>query len=103
MNLKQATQFLTTYLRRLSYGETVRPARDWLLIVAIVGVFIIASVSWSYWVFYRIGTGESAIPGAGATPSVNPVTVQTVTDVFDARAAERAHYLNDYRFVDPSQ
>lgn len=102
MNLKfNSLSSIANAARRFSYGSRIRPQRDWFVLVSVSLALLVASAGWSYWLFHNAsvdGTSE-AVPGA----SINVSAFDTVRTVFEKRAAERAHYLTDYRFVDPSK
>ena len=102
MNLSQLTAFIHKYLRVFRYGDRVKPTRDWFIIISLAGVLLLGSAGWSYWLFEQTSNSKDA-QLQRPTPSVNTASVETVRTIFDARATERAHYLSDYHFVDPSR
>lgn len=104
MNLPKfsGTGSLTALLNKVSYGDHLRPQRDWIVIISVAGILLIGSAGWSYWLFERISWTESSLT-MGARGNLNTSVLDQVRSIFDQRAAERAHYLNDYRFVDPSK
>jgi len=102
MNYTRALSSLTVYARKIRYGDRLRPQRDWYLIVVVATVLLIVSAGWSYWVFHETSLAESNAKNS-ADASINTSVIDTVRTVFDKRAAERAHYQTDYRFVDPSR
>ncbi len=103
MNLSKLTDInsLRSALSRVSYGDRLRPQRDWLAVITITGILLLASGGWSYWLFEQVAMNEQQGTDAVAT-HINTSALDTVDRVFAARAAERAHYQDDYRFVDPS-
>ncbi len=103
MNLASLTTFLKKYLRMFSYGDRVRPQRDWLILMMIMLGILAVSAGWSYWLFEHISSGEAESQSATPATSVKAVSLDTVRTVFDARAIEHTHYLSDYHFVDPSK
>jgi hypothetical protein len=103
MNLTSLTALKTRISRYLRYGDHIRPQRDWLFIMGMGAILFIVSASWSYWIFHRVSAGESLETQAGGAPTINAATLESVKAIFDTRSAERAHYQNDYRFVDPSR
>ncbi len=92
----------THLLRAGRYGEHVRPLRDWFILVSIVGILLLVSGVWSYVVYYQF-TNETDIKTMATPLKVNTASLTTVRTVFEKRAVERAHYLSDYHFVDPSR
>lgn len=92
----------THLFRAFKYGEHIHPLRDWLIMVSVVGILLAASSIWSYVVYYEF-TSEKEGNTAPALLQVNTASLTTVRAVFEKRATERAHYLSDYRFVDPSK
>jgi hypothetical protein len=102
MNLTTLTTPVRRFLRQVTYGDRIRPQRDWLLIIGVGGIIFLVSVTWNYWLFHKVSAGESLQAGTAAAPVIDTATLESVRAIFDRRAAERAHYENDYRFVDPS-
>lgn len=102
MNFSKITAHLKGYLKFLQYGDTVRPVRDWLVIVSIATLLVLAAAGWSYELF-RTTTAPTESEGAAPSTSVSRTSLDTVRGIFEKRAEERAHYLTDYRFVDPSR
>jgi hypothetical protein len=103
MNLSTLSSRATALLKTLRYGDRVRPFRDWLAVMCIVGVLLVASAGWSYLVFQKTSDGEILGAPTTALAPISTASLDTVRTVFDKRAAERMHYLSDYRFVDPSK
>jgi hypothetical protein len=92
----------TRTFRMIRYGEHPRPVRDWLVVMAIVAIFLMGSAGWSYGLFLQVSHGDAA-NSALPTTGVNTASLATVRAIFEARAAERARYISEYRFVDPSR
>lgn len=101
MNLNLNT--VTRYLKKISYGDRLRPFRDWVVIVVVTLLLIAAVASWSYFLFVRISNGEMLGATPNATSEEANTSLETVQSTFAERATERAHYRADYRFVDPSR
>lgn len=91
----------TKGLKGVGYGATLRPSRDWLLLLAFSFACLLISVGWNLWTFNKVTEGGSV--GAG-TPvqEVGTPAVDSVTKLFEERAVEEAQYKSEYRFVDPS-
>ncbi len=86
---------------RFEYGEHLRPLRDWMIMLSVAGVLLIASAAWNAWTFYRAWTGESV--GADAiAPGVMTNEIEAAKKVFEMRALEESRYEGEYHFVDPS-
>jgi hypothetical protein len=102
MRMKMPFVDVSTAIRKASYGERLRPERDWLLLLAGAGLLLVASIVWNLWLFRSVG--EGAVIGAGAAPAAFDATpIQSVRAVFDSRAREEARYAGDLHFVDPSR
>lgn len=92
---------LTKNMRIARYGVQLHPVRDWFFILGIGTALLVASVLSNLWYFAKVTGGES-IGTDTAAPAVRGVNLAPVNDLFERRAAERARYLGEYRFVDPS-
>ncbi|HRH24318.1 MAG TPA: hypothetical protein PK109_01885 [Candidatus Paceibacterota bacterium] len=97
---------LTAFLKRFSSHDGTKhldPTRDWLLLLALVIIALIASVVWNAWFFFIALEEESTSQSAPveATPDTN--SVEKAQALFELRAAEEARYRNEYRFIDPSR
>jgi len=86
--------------KHLRYGSSIRPARDWFVLLAFFALFLLASLAWNLWLFSQVTKGQ-AIGNATSTPATQ-IPLDTVKSLFSDRAQERSHYQSDYRFVDPS-
>lgn len=89
-------------LEKLSYGERLRPTRDWLFIISIVGILFVASAGYNYWLFSETKTTENSSSKVTVVSSTTSST-SSVADIFSARAREQENYMKVYRFVDPSR
>jgi hypothetical protein len=85
---------------RMSYGERVRPTRDWLTLLSIAALLFIASAAWNVWLYYRVLEGPAS--GNASAPTLDTAAVTNAKKALDARAAEEAKYEHGYSFVDPS-
>jgi len=90
----------STVSKRLRYGASLRPMRDWFVLLAFFVLFLLISLAWNLWLFSQVTQGQQ-IGTATSTPDTQ-IPLESVTTLFDARAQERTHYQHDYRFVDPS-
>jgi hypothetical protein len=82
------------------YGERLNPARDWLALVSVAAILLVASIGWNVWLFLRVTNGD-AIGTATDTRSLNPASIDSVDVLFQKRAATETDYKNAH-FVDPS-
>jgi hypothetical protein len=101
MNPAKILSRITRSLEAVKYGDQVRPLRDWFIVLSIAAILLVASAVWSYGVYYTFTTEKDAAKGPDLRQAL-PASVGTIRGIFERRAVERAHYLNDYRFVDPS-
>lgn len=90
-----------SFLQRFSYGDRMRPSRDWLFLLAASVILVLASVAWNAWLFMSVQQGD-VIGSAEAIESFDAKPVETAREVFRARATEEGKYRGEYRFVDPS-
>jgi len=102
MNAPSASSVLAR-LRTLRYGNRPQPQRDWFLLIVISAILFAGGAAWSYWVFLQANQVEAPAAASDSAAGLNPASIDTVNAVFQKRATERAHYQNDYRFVDPSR
>lgn len=91
---------LSSITKKLRYGDRPRPGRDWIVLLAVFIVALAASVVYNLITFSQVTRGEKIGNAPVTTPA--QIKLDQVKNLFDARAAERAHYTSDYRFVDPS-
>ncbi len=98
-------KILTTITKKfeghLSYGEHLRPIRDWMVLCALFAIGFLVSSAWNAWIFYRVVQGESV-----GTPTTLPVVetseIEAAQQAFLKRAVEQSKYEGEYHFVDPS-
>jgi hypothetical protein len=88
-------------IARISYGERIRPTRDWLLLLSIAALLFIASAAWNAWFYYRVLEGP--VSSAEPAPTLDTAAVTNAKKVLDARAAEETRYEQGYSFVDPAK
>ncbi len=84
-------------------GDKKRPSRDWLALLAIALLLLIASIGWNVWTFIRITSGEVVGEGPSVVTGPDTSALERVREVFTNRKAEEQRYLTEYRFVDPSK
>lgn len=103
MNPKHLLARVQKVIARFSYGDQVRPLRDWFIVIAIALLLLAGSAGWSYYLFERTSASDILGPVGTAAGTVNTASLDTVREVFLTRAGERVHYQTDYHFVDPSR
>jgi hypothetical protein len=91
----------SSLLSRFTYGRRLKPYRDWFVLITLFFVCLIGSFVWNLWLFSKVTNGQ-AIGNTPPEPPQHAVNLDGVKAMFDARAAERTRYENQYRFVDPS-
>lgn len=98
--MKSISNLIRSITRALSYGSRLRPTRDWLVLLSLFTLLLIASVGWNLIQFTRVAQGEKI----GNVEATAPAQIQvgTVQDLFKKRAEERVRFQSQYRFVDPS-
>jgi len=88
--------------KMFSYGERMRPFRDWFILIAIFGAFCTASMVWNLWLFAKITAGET-IGVATTTPVQQAPAFDVVEGLFVERGEERTRYIETYLPQDPSR
>ncbi|MGK2908739.1 MAG: hypothetical protein ACSLE1_02920 [Sphingobium sp.] len=88
-------------LKKLGYGDRVRPSRDWFVLLAIACVLVGASIGWNV-LLYKTAERGGAIGDERLPEPFDAAPIESVRAVFESRALERAQYEQGPRFVDPS-
>lgn len=88
-------------LHAVEYGEVLRPARDWFVLLSIAAVLILISAAWNVWVFVQAGRGEP-VGAQVEAPGGSANAIERAQALFEARRLEDARYRSEYQFVDPS-
>lgn len=91
---------LNSVTKGLRYGKRLRPARDWLVLLAIFMAALAISVAYNLWLFSQVTRGQKV--GDAPVTASTQIPLDQVKGLFDARASERERYASEYRFVDPS-
>lgn len=89
----------------LSYGRRLEPARDWLIVLAVGGACLLASVGWNLWLFHQAANGETfgSRPASVASP-FDQSKLDSLVKIFSDRASEMTKYKDGaYHFIDPSK
>ncbi len=92
-------------VRKIKYGNRLRPSRDWLILIAGAALALISIVTWTTFNFLRVVDGPSVVDTAqNKSVIVDNVAMQEVRQIFDTRAMEQAKYESgEYTFADPSK
>ena len=93
---------LAPFLKRFSYGQRIRPARDWFALLSVAIVLLIASVLWNLWLLKSVERGGT-IGNEAPPPAFDAAPIESVRALFEARSEEERRYRQEYRFVDPSR
>ncbi len=96
---------LSGLLRTFRYTGKLRPERDWLALLSVAILLLLASIAWNIWFFINLTTSENSAPVAAVAHSTtsSSASVSNVQEVFKARATEQNNYQQTYTFVDPSR
>lgn len=96
---------MNSFLRRLHFGASLDPVRDWLMMLILSAIALIGIVVWNVWAFDTIASGGTIGAPTTRAPSVfSQTSLDAVRTIFANRAAEEAKYETGvYRFTDPSQ
>ena len=86
-----------------AYGERIRPARDWFVLLGISILLLLLGIGWNVFLFNQFenapATSNSVVAPAQQNASASITKVQTI---FQQRATEETNYQQNYHFVDPS-
>ena len=97
MNMKLSSLKGPSFVK---YGDRPNPTRDWLVLISVVAVLLLASLAWNVWLFARVTSG-AAIGSESVSAPLNSASSASVTELFKKRAEIETEYKNT-RFVDPS-
>ncbi|MEK7602565.1 MAG: hypothetical protein AAB472_03715 [Patescibacteria group bacterium] len=103
MNFTTLQKTLGRIFRNVRYGSHPKPYRDWFWILIVTLTLLIGSVGWSYYVFLSTSSDDSGTSAVSLKRTLPTIPLDAVKHLFMVRAEERAHYLSDYHFVDPSR
>jgi hypothetical protein len=90
-------------LHLVEYGKQLNPARDWLVLLIISGVLLIASAVVNIFIFVGVRNGPGEATLTSGAPTIDANTVSSIEAVFKKRASEQGNYEHVYEFVDPSK
>ncbi|MBU2158600.1 hypothetical protein KJ848_00210, partial [Patescibacteria group bacterium] len=88
-------------LKHLSYGEHIRPARDWFTLLSVAVFLSGCSLAWNLWLLHTVEAG-GVIGNEAASARFDTAPIQSVQGVFEGRKNEELRFTREYRFVDPS-
>jgi hypothetical protein len=103
MNLASLRKQLPKFLKNAAYGDRPQPLRDWWLVLGTTLILLIGSAGWSYVVFQQVSTDVTSTTSVSSVPQTGANALETVRLIFERRAVERARFLSEYHFVDPSR
>ena len=89
-------------MKRLAYGERLRPARDWFVLLSLAGILIVASAVWNLGAVREVER-SGAPENLGAPAAFDETPIASVRAVFEARADAYERYRTGPGFVDPSR
>lgn len=89
-------------LRHLSYGDHVRPARDWFTLLSVALFLVAVSLTWNLWLLRSVEQG-GMIGTEPAPATFDEAPIRSVQGVFKSREEEELRFKREYRFVDPSK
>ena len=94
---------LSSVKKVFAYGDQIRPARDWFILLTTVFILFLVSIAWNIFLFNQFQNVQSAVTVAApqASQSIAP-TITKVQTLFQQRATEETNYQQNYHFVDPS-
>lgn len=85
----------------LRYGNRLRPARDWLVMLGFATLIFIASVAANVYFFMQVSGGE--ILGGGSVSKLEAPPLEEAHALFTSRVEESVRYRSEYSFIDPSR
>lgn len=91
---------LRSVSKKFSYGQRIRPARDWYYLLLACVVLVAFSVGWNLWLLARVERGEMFGTDV-QSENFDTAPIESVREVFELRKAEELKYKREYRFVDP--
>ena len=93
-------------VRLSGYGPKLNPARDWLILVAVLLLLVFVSTAVQTYFFSRVAGEPSSVIGTGKeNPGLfDRSGLEEVFDLFKMRAEMAGKYQRgDLRFIDPSK
>jgi hypothetical protein len=101
--MKNSLASLESLKKIFTYGERIRPVRDWFVLLAITTILLIIGVFWNIYIFNQFENVKTPASDTHTPQLQNLETsVQKVQTIFQSRATEENNYQQTYQFVDPS-
>lgn len=89
-------------LPMLSYGTRIDPVRDWLVLLIVFGILLLATLAFHAWLFFTVTRPDQSPDMGAAAEDVSGELLERTRDVFTERAREADRYRS-FEFVDPSR
>jgi hypothetical protein len=89
-------------LSAFKYGKTIRPHRDWLILLALLLGLLIGSGIFNAWLFNKVVRGEFLGDTLEVAPTPALDTLEAVKEVLEERRATESFYRGEASFVDPA-
>ncbi len=103
MNIPYLNLITKRFARAGKGARGPRPARDWLALLGMTLVLLIAIAGWNYFMFMS-AIGEAGLQsGTSAATGPKSATLDDIRNIFGARAARSADYQATRHFIDPSK
>ncbi len=101
--MKTIRKILGRIAKIFSYGENIRPARDWFILITTVAILFAVSIGWNILLFRHFKIQKVANVAA-TTPAQQDIgdSIPQIQSIFKDRATEEVNYQQNYHFVDPS-
>lgn len=101
--MKTIRKILSHISKLISYGENIRPARDWFILIVLAALFFVLSIGWNILLFRNFQT-QKVSGVASTTPEQQNIgdSIPQIQNIFKDRATEEINYQQNYHFVDPS-
>lgn len=94
-----------SFLKRLRAKTHHDPMRDWLALLILSMILLVAIVIWNIWAFDTVAKG--GVIGTAPInlhPAFNRSSLDVIHSIFEKRASEETKYENGtYLYADPSQ
>jgi uncharacterized iron-regulated membrane protein len=101
--MKMNLSSLSSLKKMFAYGDRIRPARDWFVLLTVFIFLLLVGIAWNVFLFTQfaneVTTNAATAAPAQLNASSSIVKVQTI---FQQRATEENNYQQNYHFVDPS-
>lgn len=99
--MKSLLTSIRPWIARVSYGEQLDPARDWLLLLSAATILLALSILINVWIYIKKDTVP--IPSTAPTVELPTTSLTHAAQLFHMRMLEEANYRSVYQFIDPSK